>query len=208
MQLGTQLERLLRQLTGPSARPSNSLTLLHCTKDAEIARTLLEGYRGDAVDVLKATDSMGRTALHIAVMDQNAELVKVLLEFGADPALADKTGISEHARECVAIVARMSEILTNAGAVDDDATMNDLAVNARMASCIWLLPAGRTAIHYALKPDIMRALIAAGADKTALSEHGLQLRHFVAAYDAVVACMPTCKVVTDTELRETMQLLQ
>ena len=70
--------------------PSGEMTPLMETAewgDEDFARKLLQ--RGAKVN---ARDEDGRTALHIAAVDNNAEMVELLLEWGAKVNIRDKNG--------------------------------------------------------------------------------------------------------------------
>ena len=72
---------------------------------------------------LDATDSTGKTALHLAAQGYSAELVKLLVDFGANPNIQTRVGVNESAGRTplheVAESDALSKYLIDHGANDD-----------------------------------------------------------------------------------------
>lgn len=93
-----KLRDLLASLEEPlgDMRDESGMSLLHWAADrghTSVAQTLLD-LTGAESTLLNAQDSEGQTALHFAVACSHLDMVKLLLERGADPLIQDEDGFT------------------------------------------------------------------------------------------------------------------
>jgi ankyrin repeat protein len=108
------VRQLLAQNVDVNARYSNDLTLLMWASGpdpsvAEAQALEVVSYLVDAGAHIDDRDARGRTALMIAAEGDHADIVQLLLTYGADPALRDKAG--KRAADLTALTA-LREALT------------------------------------------------------------------------------------------------
>lgn len=73
-------------------KSNRSLHDLILTKDTKRTGEFCQKLRTRDIDVLDSYDGQGMTPLHIAISNQDADLVALLLEYGADPNKRDSKG--------------------------------------------------------------------------------------------------------------------
>ena len=229
------VQLLLKEKADPDIATSDGRTALHMAAekgDREVLRLLLEAgadkdvtsssiawrisrcervlFRAGA-DATAVSKVDGRTALHFAAQKGYVEIVRLLLEAGANADVADlfmKTSLHVAAeRGHVEIV----ELLLQAGADQDIANSSGKTTSLHWAAkkghvevVRLLLKAGanmdsvdlfsRTALHWAAEKghvDVVRLLFEAGADTDMADSHGKTARHFATFEEAVAELPPS-----------------
>jgi ankyrin repeat protein len=147
------------------------------------------------IDYVNATSSNGSTPLHYAAYNGHTDVVKLLLENGADPSIKDNTGktTADIAREngrieianMIENVKELFEALKKGDAAKAEKLISKLSVpNARDRN-------GVTLLHWAIfigHPGIVRSLIEKGADVNIKDWNGKKPLHYAARIgDAILA---------------------
>lgn len=112
---------------------------------------------------LNQTDAQGRTLLIEAVLEKRADLVKLLLEHGADPKPADKEGATALHYAAQAQLPEIIELLRDKGAPID---AKDHLGNTPLFRAL-------TTFRGEAEGNAIWALLLAGADRTIKNTHGL-----------------------------------
>ena len=139
------------------------------------------------------TDSQGRTALHWAIDGQHLKTVAKLIELGAD---VNKTDGYNHATPlmytAIALNSKGYPSSTRHVRTDIARLLIEHGADVNRA-----MPEGNTALHFAVSdqnPELIRLLLAAGADKSAKTKQGytpVDIAHFpaYAPNDAVIEAL-------------------
>lgn len=142
---------------------------------------------------VNAIDELGRTALHLAAPRGNAELIKILLEAGADATVVDADGktpaeladdatvksvfaaaVAEREREIqVSLDIKAGKTAAVEAALADGVRVN--ALNEEKSGTLLSV-----AVH-ANKADMVKLLLAHGADASAINVNGKSVLHVAAA---------------------------
>lgn len=199
-------------------RDETGRTALHRVKDVGIARAILAGLNpADIKDFINQRDDNGSTALHYACESRGAEalpemieLVRFLLEAGADPYLFDDYGHSAYAyaddAEVTAILPKIdhhgrTELHNAQNAATAREVLSHIKPEERSKVINLKDLYGGTALHYACElsshddaVELVTLLLAAGADPHARDEDDRTPRMH-ASDGAIMALLPEEEVV-------------
>lgn len=162
--------------------------LLQAVKSGDAARfTLLQ----EAGANLSATDDLGNTLLHLAVMHSHGHLIKLLHEAGAD----------FNARNALGQTPLLAEIdLNHAG--------NIILLTQLGADIHACLPDGRNPLQFAVTEGHFRCIVPlaqAGADINRADSNGNTLLHYCAAHDQQFCLQALLQAGADVHARNGMK---
>jgi ankyrin repeat protein len=119
---------------------------------------------------VNATDSSGRTALHWAVDRRHLEVVKKLIDLGANVNQLDGNHATPLMYTAISLNWKGHSASTQAVRNDIAKVLIEHGADVKHAT-----PTGNTALHLAVgdrNPELIRLLLVAGADRTAKTAYG------------------------------------
>lgn len=162
--------------------------LLHAVKSGDAARvTLLHEAGAD----FSATDAIGNTLLHSAVMHRQSNMIMQLHELGANL----------NARNAIGLTPLLAEIDLNHA--DNIELLHSLGANINLS-----LPDGRTPLQFAVTEGHYRCIVPlarAGADLNHADSNGNTLLHYCAAHDQQLCLQALLQAGADAHARNGMR---